>query len=206
MILNLDTEKITFENYKEIVYKINQFQREAFNVYRETPLEHIDNIIYARRSNTIEEIESCKIYIEEDGFLRWLFREAISNLHFNSNGEYRRRGCKETVYENEVFMLRPPLYNKTDCTCGLTDKEGNCTNSYKNINNSLNFHAIRCYSSSDRVVNFWFKPTNLKISWKGYAFKNTYSNQQIDLVYLDAVLDFCRRSMYSEEELPTWIR
>lgn len=206
MILNLDTEKITFENYKEIVYKIKEFEREAFNMYRKTPLEYIDNIIYERRSDAIEGIETCNIYIEEDQFLRWLFREQILNWDFNSKGEYRHRRCKESVYENEIFLLRPPIYDKTYCTCGLRDKENNCTEPCKDIKNSLNFHSVTCYCSSERVVNFWFKPTNLKLSWKGYAFKNTYSNQEIDSVYLEAVLDLCRRSMYSEEELPKWIR
>lgn len=207
MILNLDTEKITFENYKETIYKIKEFENEAFKVYRDIPNEYIDRNIYLKRCVPIEGIEKCSLYKVEDNALRWLFRKTITNWDFRDDGEYKCRGCKETVYENKVFMLRPCLKDKVACTCGLTYDEDN-TNYNKDcndINNLLAFHAIKCYSSSERVVNFWFKPTNLKISWRISPFRDAYSNQQIDLVYLDAVLDFCRRSMYSEEDLPAWI-
>jgi hypothetical protein len=207
MILNLDTEKITFENYKETIYKIKEFESEAFKVYRDIPNEYIDKIIYLKRCIPIEGIEKCNLYKVEDDILRWLFRETIAKWDFTYDGEYRRRGCKEKVYENKVFMLRPSIRDKVACTCGLTHDQDNTNYNkyYDDINNLLAFHSIKCYSSSEGVVNFWFKPTNLKISWCRTPFRDSYSNQQIDLVYLDAILDFCRRSIYFEEGLPEWI-
>ena len=59
----------------------------------------------------------------------------------------------------------------------------------------LGLHAIDCYNCGDRVVNFWYKPTNLKIYWYKYPMRSAGANQEITTEYLEAVLEDCKNSL-----------
>lgn len=199
MKLNLDAKDITLENYNEIIAEINSFKKKANDIYEGLKKEKGKELIKSRLSEAIEGIEKCEIYGVERGDLQRIFYEYISSMGFDGYGDYDKEDLEDSTYENDVFMLRPYSWSDSDCSCGLDEEEADVY--YENEKNgvkddvALGFHAISCYNCYDRVVNFWYKPTNLKIHWYKYPFRSASANQDITLEYLEAVMTHCKESM-----------
>ena len=112
------------------------------------------------------------------------------NIPENLKDEYRKSfDCGG--YENDTFYIRP--YNWSgmdycDCNCGLDDKlEEDDVSSY-----DVGFHAKNCERWD---INFYYKPTNLKIEWYKYALRGAYSNQNLNETIIRLVLQDCMDSV-----------
>ena len=131
-----------------------------------------------------------------------MFVESIMKMGFDGYGKYEKSELEDNIYENSVFLLRPYSWRDSDCICGLDEEESDLfyekENEKLDINTDIGFHSIDCYNSSDRVVNFWYKPTNLKIHWYKYPFRSASSNQEITYEYLEAIMNDCKKSMLND--------
>lgn len=193
MELNLKLDDINLDNYKKAVKDINNFKRELDKKYNNLKLEVGRSVINELKSNPIREIEYCDLYSVDRDNIQRLFCQKIMDMGFDSDGSYD--GLKpDEWFENDTFLLRPYNWGDSDCSCGLDDEEAEYSFN-NNEHRDLGFHAIDCYSCADRIVNFWYKPTNLKITWYKYPMRSAYSNQNVDVDYINAVLDDCKNSM-----------
>lgn len=194
MNLNFKLEDVNLDNYSMVVEEINNF-KSALDKKCDTLKKEIGkSILEDLRTKSIKGIEQCELYEVERPGIQELFCESIEDMGFDSYGFYDRLENEELWFENDTFMLRPYSWSESDCSCGLDDREEEyyLTNGKRK---ELGLHAIDCYNCSDRIVNFWYKPTNLKIYWYKYPMRSAYANQKINYNYLRAVLDNCKDSM-----------
>lgn len=199
MNLNLNLNNVDLSNHDEIIKEIDQFKVAVYEKCEDLKKEIGDSILESLKTDSIRNIEYCDLYSVDRESLQNLFCNGIKEMGFDYDGYYDRKGNDEEYlktgwFENEVFMLRPFSWSDSDCTCGLNvieDEHYFSNGSHK----ELGLHAIDCYNCSDRVVNFWYKPTNLKIYWYKYPFRSAYSNQIIDEKYLKSILDDSKNSL-----------
>lgn len=205
MKLNLNTEDITIENYKKTLNLIEEFKVEISKKIKTIQKEQSNMLIESKRANAIRGIERCEIHNINRDSLQTLFIESIIEMGFDEYGKYEKSELEDNTYENSVFLLRPYSWSDGDCTCGLDEEESDLfyenKNKNLNINTDIGFHSIDCYNSSDRIVNFWHKPTNLKIHWYKYPFRSASSNQEITYEYLEAIMNDCKKSMLNDVKI-----
>lgn len=94
-------------------------------------------------------------------------------------------------YENDIFYIRPYNWDGisySDCSCGLDDKlEESGLSEYE-----CGFHSKDCTAWN---VNFYYKPTNLKIEWYKYPLRSAFSNQIVEKDVLRSILNDCINSI-----------
>lgn len=199
----LRTILITIKNYKQVFNLIEEFKIEASKKIEMIEKEKECDLIESKRADAVREIERCKIFDVDRDSLQDLFVKYIKEMGFDSYGKYNIE-LEEDTCENNVFLLRPEIWRDSDCICGLDDEEADLfyeeNNESSYINTDTGFHSIDCCCSSSRVVNFWYKPTNLKISWYKYPFRDADSNQGITYEYLEAIMKDCKKSMLNDFE------
>ena len=197
MKIVLDSDNITIENYKETIELLANFKEEVQSKFKGS---YDIKLIEDRKALAIRSIEKCKVHGVERGSLQSLFYNITSEMGFDEYAKYESSNLEDNTFENDVFLLRPFSWKDIDCSCGLDEEESDLYYSKEgeNIDTTLGFHAIECYCSSDRVVNFWYKPTNLKINWYKYPFRDAFSNQKVTYDYLEAILKHCKKSMNIE--------
>lgn len=163
----------------EIVKKINElevaFEREEFK-----------HILEKEKCEPTRNMEICKLY-DIEGSLGRTFVDAIEKLGFSGYGSKELPdGRYMNGFENERFLIRGNTYNEDDCECGYDDTV--CDN-YNDVEGDIGFHGVDCLCC--RGINFWHKPTNLKITWYKGALRGAFSNKPVDEKYLRAVMDDC---------------
>lgn len=123
-----------------------------------------------------------------------------------------------TEYENKIFSMFP--YYWGDCTCGLEEKESNwiinnphgknCPLSNKDESCYFDFNKCTCYVSklyeneigplehSGNCLlikpNFYYKPSDLKISWYKYIGRGMSANRRIKKEEMEKIVDHCIKS------------
>lgn len=194
MNLNVSLEEINLDNYNKVVDEINNFKCELDKKYDLLRKEAGKATLAKLKTEPIRDIDYCRLYKIDRIGIQELFCEGIEDMGFDSHGFYDNLDCDSPWFENDTFMIRPYSWSDSDCTCSLAEKEDE---SYRSCgkHKELGLHSIDCYNSSDRIVNFWYKPTNLKISWYKYPMRSAYSNQELDTNYLRAVLEECKHSL-----------
>lgn len=194
MDLNFKLEDVNLDNYNKVIEEINIFRNALDKKCDALKMEMGKALLEDLKTEPIRSIENCTLHKVERFGIQELFCESIEDMGFDSYGFYNSLENEELWFENDTFMLRPYSWSESDCSCGLDEKE----NEYYLSNNKhkdLGLHAIDCYNCSDRIVNFWYKPTNLKIYWYKYPMRSAYANQKINYNYLRAMLDDCKNSM-----------
>lgn len=194
MNLNFKLEDINLDNYDKVIDEINIFRNALDKKCDALKMEIGKTLLEDLKAEPIRSIENCTLHKVERFGIQELFCESIEDMGFDSYGFYGSLNNEELWFENDTFMLRPYSWSESDCSCGLDDKE----EEYYLANGKhkeLGLHAIYCYNCSDRIVNFWYKPTNLKIYWYKYPMRSAYANQKINYNYLRAVLEDCKDSI-----------
>lgn len=199
MNLKINLEDINLDNYSNIMAEINKFKKEAALKIKKLKSEENKKLLLRMKSEPIRGIDYCKIHHILRDDIQTIFADKINEMEFDSYGFYnnmsknKSNSSSEFWFENDTFMLRPYSWDESDCTCGLDEEEAE---KYVSENfRELGFHAIDCYNCGDRIVNFWYKPTNLKISWYKYPMRGALSNQEVTRTYIEAILEDCRNSM-----------
>lgn len=194
MNLNFKLEDINLDNCIEVIDEINAFKYAIEDKCNKLKIELGKSIINESKTVAIRDVEFCDLYRVDRDSLQGLFYSYIMDMGFDDYGSYDTLGEDKEWFENDTFMLRPYSWSDSDCSCGLYEKEDEFYDKH-NKHKDLGFHSIDCYNCADRIVNFWYKPTNLKISWYKYPMRSTYANQEIGYDYLKAVLEDCKNSV-----------
>lgn len=108
----------------------------------------------------------------------------------NVKEEYRKT-FEVGGYENDIFYIRPYNWEGmlcADCNCGLDDKLCELELDI----NTYGFHSKNC---NVWEINFYYKPTNLKIAWYKYALRSAYSNQNLKKDMIELILWNCVNSV-----------
>lgn len=82
-------------------------------------------------------------------------------------------------FENDIFMLRGYVYDE-DCNCGDDGSEN---------------HAEDCALIKP---HFFYKPTDLKIMWYKYPFRDSYSNRLFTTEEFKDMLQHCLESLKND--------
>ena len=151
--------------------------------------------------NEGDDIYTLERKYEIDRDFQDFFVSSLNKINIDSYGEFQgdkpneiKEIYQETFnhygYENDVFYIRPYNWEGIscyDCTCGLNDTlEENNLNMYE-----YGFHSKDCASWT---INFYYKPSNLKIEWYKYPLRGAYSNQALNKDILKAILEDCIKS------------
>jgi hypothetical protein len=86
-------------------------------------------------------------------------------------------------FENDIFMLRGYVYDE-ECNCGVDD-----------LDNSDDCHKESCALIKP---HFYYKPTDLKIMWYKYPFRDSYSNRMFDVKEFKDILKDCMKSLNND--------
>ena len=156
--------------------------------------EEFKRILEGEKSEPIREMEICTLHpVDRD--LQDIFINGLNCIGFSSYGDKSLSNGKRIIeFENERFLIRANTYNEDDCNCGYDDIEND---QYIDTNNDIGFHGVDCICS--RGINFWHKPTNLKIIWYKYALRDAYSNKPITRTYLEALIADCVNNFDKDE-------
>jgi hypothetical protein len=124
--------------------------------------------------------------IDRDKF-ETLFHAYLSYMDFNQYGHYDEKKAihsdyidpddiKKNIneygkYENDVFSIFPYYWGECECDSDL-----------------VHVHKETCPCS---WPNFHYKPTDLRIEWYKYPFRDSYSNKSFTVEEFVEILDKC---------------
>lgn len=196
MKLELDLNNINDEDsYLKALAETKKFFNLACKKYEVIKEEKLNLKYESLKKEPIRTIEKTKLYAIDREKIQGIFYHGILEMGFDGHGVYCE-DLEDYTFENDVFLLRPDgVFENSDCSCGLADLEAELEfkNKYKE-EFTLGFHDVDCLGCNDRIVNFWYKPTNLKITWYKYPLRDSYSNQEITAEYMGYVMKKCKES------------
>lgn len=148
--------------------------------------------------------------------LQPLFWDLLGAAGLSGYGWPENGGGSDSVYETDVFVIRPYDGGMRDCTCGgelraevneCAREAAECTCGWfrtpegadhnQNCGYRPNYDGSYCCTEEcvTMAPNFLFKPTNVKVQWYKYALRTAYANVDLTKAQWQDIMRHCHDSL-----------